>query len=102
VVFRVSAGSDLCMAPQDLRRRAAVSQVCMLTFPVPPSPTRTSLKVGFSAMLEFVLTRSALVCCLDNLGVFRRKLGYRLWCYNWEQRKRWLLVVDVGKKSFST
>jgi hypothetical protein len=79
-----------------------VSQVCMITFPVPPSPTRTSLKVGFSAMLEFVVTRSARVCCLDNVGVFRRKLGYRLWCYNWEQRKRWLLVVDVGKKSFST
>lgn len=39
--------------------RPRYREVHVLTFPVPPSPTRTSLKVGFccSAMLGFVLTR---------------------------------------------
>jgi hypothetical protein len=100
VVFRVSAGSDLRTAPQDRRRRAAVSQLCMLTFPVPPSPTRTSLKVGLSwaAMLEFVLTRSARVCCLEDLGGFGASWGIDCGATSGSSVKRWCWRLYVGKK----
>ena len=44
---------------------------CLRTFPVPPSPTRTSLKVGVSAMLCGVL------CCKERLVRGRKRSSIR-------------------------
>lgn len=75
----------------------------MLTLPVPPSPTRTSLKVGVSAMFGDVWTRNARMCC--NERKIRVVLGYRVGCYDWcsVALVRWVAFecwYAVGKKCF--
>jgi hypothetical protein len=61
------------MAPQ-FPRRTARSEV--LTLPVPPSPTRTSLKVGVSAILESCVDAE---CANLYFVVFRELIGTG-WC----------------------
>jgi hypothetical protein len=48
----------------------------ILTLPVPPSPTRTSLKVGFSAIMKSCVDAKV---ADEGFEVFRECLGGR-WC----------------------
>lgn len=52
------------------------------TFPVPPSPTRTSLKVGVSAIVEivFLFEEKRSVVYVKEVVCWKGQMGSREWC----------------------